>query len=100
MYPMRDVAARAGVDAKRSAAHRTPRIEPKERGSGRMSEGGLSDQEMPHELRPVAQIASVEAVSVVESDVAEQRNLEPEPDAHAHLQVEGPHLLQQVPGVS
>src|SRR5438093_5155602 len=58
---------------------------------------GLADEEMADEPRPVVPL---EAVAVIETDVAEQRNLEAQADPSTELEVEGSRLSEPVPGIS
>ena len=48
----------------------------------------------------VRAVVAVEPASIIESDVAEQRDLEPESDSRSELEVEGPDLAPQVPDVA
>ena len=48
----------------------------------------------------VRTIVAIEPIAIVETDVAEQRDLEPEADAGAELEVPGLDLLPQIPGVA
>src|SRR5258705_8204412 len=57
----------------------------------------VADEEVSHRARTVV---AVESVSVVEPDVAEQRDLEPEAYTGPHLEIEWAVFLPQVPSVS
>src|SRR5580765_2946943 len=90
-------AARAGTGSASSESASSAKANGHVRAVMCASEVDVAEQEVGPGVRAVV---AVEAISVVETDVAKQGDLHAQAHAGAHLEVERLDLAPQVPGVS